>query len=64
MSTETKPKRGGHAEVDHRSERKHRDTLDRKLDEGLQESFPGSDPVNVTQPAPTKHDKHEKRGAS
>ena len=25
--------------------------LDRALDEGLEESFPGSDPVAVTQPA-------------
>jgi hypothetical protein len=24
--------------------------LDRRLDEGLEETFPGSDPVNVTQP--------------
>ena len=26
--------------------------LDDALDEGLQETFPGSDPVNVTQPPP------------
>ena len=54
------PKRGGHAEVEHRSH-PGRDTEDRKLDEALQESFPGSDPVNLTQPAPSKHDK---KGAS
>ena len=30
--------------------------LDRELDEGLEESFPGSDPVSVTQPAPSKPD--------
>ncbi len=35
--------------------------LDRALDEGLQETFPGSDPVNVTQPAPSKNDRHIKR---
>ena len=36
--------------------------LDRALDEGLEETFPGSDPVNVTQPAPSKGDHHVKRG--
>jgi hypothetical protein len=28
--------------------------LDEELDRGLEESFPGSDPVSVTQPAPGK----------
>ena len=28
--------------------------LDDALEEGLEETFPGSDPVNVTQPAPSK----------
>jgi hypothetical protein len=31
--------------------------LDKALEEGLEESFPGSDPVNVTQPAPSRQDK-------
>jgi hypothetical protein len=35
--------------------------LDRALEEGLEETFPGSDPVNVTQPAPSKGDHHVKR---
>jgi hypothetical protein len=35
--------------------------LDEALEEGLQETFPGSDPVNVTQPAPTKGDHHVRR---
>jgi hypothetical protein len=30
--------------------------LDEVLHEGLKETFPASDPVNVTQPAPTKGD--------
>ena len=30
------------------------------LDEGLEDTFPGSDPVSVTQPAPS-HDKPIKR---
>jgi hypothetical protein len=32
--------------------------LDDALDEGLQETFPGSDSVNVTQPPPSKPDQH------
>ena len=35
--------------------------LDEALDEGLEETFPGSDPVNVTQPPPSKADHHVKR---
>ena len=35
--------------------------LDDALDEGLEETFPGSDPVNVTQPPPSKADHHVKR---
>lgn len=27
-----------------------------RLKEGLEDTFPASDPVSVTQPAPTKHD--------
>ncbi len=36
--------------------------LDDALEEGLEETFPASDPVNVTQPPPTKGDHHVKRG--
>lgn len=30
---------------------------DKSLDKGLEETFPASDPVNITQPAPTPYDK-------
>jgi hypothetical protein len=30
--------------------------LDQALEEGLEETFPASDPVNVTQPPPSKAD--------
>lgn len=33
-------------------------TLDEALDCGLEDSFPGSDPVAVTQPPPSARDKH------
>jgi hypothetical protein len=44
-------------------ERKNREaarkkTLDEALDCGLEDSFPGSDPVAVTQPPPSAWDKH------
>ncbi|MBN9042646.1 MAG: hypothetical protein BGP05_13270 [Rhizobiales bacterium 62-47] len=38
-----------------------KEKLDKALDKGLEESFPGSDPVNVTQPPPSREDKDIKR---
>jgi hypothetical protein len=38
---------------------KHR--LEEALEEGLEETFPASDAVNVTQPAPSRADQHVKR---
>jgi len=35
--------------------------LDEALEEGLEETFPGSDAVNVAQPAPSREDGHVKR---
>ena len=43
----------------HREEKRR---LDEALEEGLEETFPGSDPVNITQPPPSKGDHHVKRG--
>ena len=37
--------------------------LEQALEEGLEETFPASDPVNVTQPPPSAQDKHEKQKA-
>ena len=34
--------------------------LERSLEQGLEDSFPASDPVNVTQPAPAPREKIEK----
>jgi len=44
---------------DARSAEKRR--LDEALDVGLQETFPGSDPVSVIQPAPSKADRPARR---
>jgi hypothetical protein len=35
--------------------------LDEALEEGLEETFPGSDPVSITQPPPTSDDRLIKR---
>jgi hypothetical protein len=35
--------------------------LDRALDEGLEGTFPASDPISVTQPAPSVDDLHVRR---
>jgi hypothetical protein len=35
--------------------------LEDALEEGLEETFPGSDPVSVTQPAPSRGDGHAGR---
>ena len=51
------------APVEPRSaDREEKRRLDEALEEGLKETFPASDPVNVTQPAPSKGDQHLKRG--
>jgi len=40
-----------------RREAKEKRRLDKALEEGLEETFPASDPVNVTQPPPSREDK-------
>jgi hypothetical protein len=52
----TKPHAGPSPE-----EIKEKRDLEEALEEGLEETFPGSDPVNVTQPAPSREDGHVKR---
>ena len=46
---------------DDAKERAEKRRLDDALEEGLEETFPGSDPVNVIQPPPSKADHHVKR---
>jgi hypothetical protein len=52
MTRSAKPKEAAAAE---------KRRLDEALEEGLEETFPGSDPVNVAQPPPSKDDHHIKR---
>lgn len=41
-----------------------RDRLERSLEEGLRDTFPASDPINVTQPPRSPQDKKEKKSAA
>jgi hypothetical protein len=46
---------------DRESDARKRDEQDRALDKALEETFPGSDPVNVTQPPRSRQERrHEK----
>ncbi len=44
------------AERSRRPDAERRKTLDKALEDGLEGTFPGSDPVSVTQPAPSTCD--------
>jgi hypothetical protein len=51
-------KRGGDPDVKHRpAHEKPDDAAERKLEQGLEESMAGSDPVSITQPSKSKVDK-------
>jgi hypothetical protein len=41
-----------------RIEKKRRARLEKSLEEGLEDTFPASDPINVTQPPPKATDKN------
>jgi hypothetical protein len=53
--TVVEEKRDDKTKRDREEVRKRR--LERSLERGLEDSFPASDPINVTQPAPTRPDK-------
>ena len=58
MPVQAKKTRGGDPDVKPKPrDEKPSDPLERALEEGLEESFPGSDPINVTQPSHSKHDR-------
>jgi hypothetical protein len=42
-----------------RREERHKAELDKTLERGLEDTFPGSDPVAVTQPPPSARDKNK-----
>ena len=45
-----------------RRKEKERERVEDSLEQGLEGTFPASDPINVTQPAPSVADKKPKRG--
>jgi hypothetical protein len=47
-------------ELDEKTKRDREEARKRKLERSLEDSFPASDPVNVTQPPPSPHDKKRK----
>ena len=59
-------RRGGNPDVKHTpAHEKPDDAAERKLEQGLEESMAGSDPVSITQPSPTKIDKqHQEKERS
>jgi len=53
-------KRGGDPDVKHKpAHEKPADAMERKLEQGLEESMAGSDPVSITQPPKSKTDHQE-----
>ena len=51
-------RRGGDPDVKYKPVHEQpEDAMERKLEQGLEESMAGSDPVSITQPAPSKVDK-------
>lgn len=53
-------RRGGDPDVKHKSRHeKPDDAMERKLEEGLEESMAGSDPVSIVQPSKSKIDKQQ-----
>ena len=52
-------KRGGDPDVKSRPQDRPDDALERKLEQGLEETMAGSDPVSITQPSPSKTDKKQ-----
>lgn len=50
---------GGDREGKTKSQKRHDGRLEEALERGLEDSFPGSDPVSVVQPPPSVEDKKE-----
>jgi hypothetical protein len=53
-------KRGGDPDVREKPRRQNpKDKMERKLEQGLEETMAGSDPVSITQPSPSTADKKQ-----
>ena len=60
---DTKPRRH-HDTAQAEAEEKERRRLEKSLEEGLEDSFPASDPINVIQPPPSIQDRKAQKKAS
>lgn len=49
---------------DKAADKRQKEKLDEALDHGLEETFPGSDPVNLTQPPHSVEDKQDEKRRS
>jgi hypothetical protein len=58
IPNDTVAERERQSNSDRDEERRRR--LERSLEQGLEDTFPASDPINVTQPPPTVGDKRRK----
>jgi hypothetical protein len=64
MSTKFNPAPADkHAAADPKEAAKADKATDHELQKGLKDTFPASDPISATQPAPSKHDSDTKREA-
>jgi hypothetical protein len=61
MVDPTTKKRGADPAVPEKPSEKPHQSDDKKLEQGLEESMAGSDPVAITQPTPTRHDVPRKK---
>jgi hypothetical protein len=57
MTHPSTEKRGGNPDVKKQPADPDESTAEKKLEQGLEESMAGSDPISVTQPAPSKADR-------
>lgn len=57
MTHPSTEKRGGNPDVKKHPAASDQSEAEKKLEQGLEESMAGSDPVSVTQPAPSKADR-------
>jgi hypothetical protein len=57
MDKNMEPRVTPDGEIESRHDDKLHKERDRALDKALEETFPGSDPVNVTQPPKSKHER-------
>ena len=64
MDRNMEPRITRDGETESRQEDKLHKERDRALDQALEETFPASDPVNVTQPPKSKHERRNEKSST